>query len=761
MTESVRNYRVDGMSCGACVAHVERLVSRASGVKHVSVNLATAQAQIKTSEDFDEKSLLALLAKQGYPTSPIKLEDAAETLRKKQQQDDEQIRVVWKKFLLAGCLTLPIFITEMGGHLVPAFHHYLHQSFGASLWVMQAILALLVVIFPGREFFTKGFSALFGGNPDMNSLVALGSGAAIIYSLVVTFVPSWVTSSTSSIAMSVYYEAACVIITLVLLGRYWESKARSHTGDAIAKLMQLQPAVAHRVLDGQVVEVNADSLNVGDLVLVKPGERIPADGEITAGESSCDQAAMTGESLPVEKQTGDTVIGGTLNLSGSLTVRVSRAINDGLLSKIVQAVANAQAGKLPIQALADKVTFYFVPCILLIALLTFVGWYYLAGNLSNAVIHAVAVLIVACPCAMGLATPTAIMVATGRAAELGILYRDGSSLQRLADLSAIAFDKTGTLTQGSLSLVGQINLSQESPAQLLKLAASVEQSSEHPVAQALVDAAHQQALALSSPIQFLAHPGGGVTAQVDGRFMALGNKRLIEERYPDLDWSSLAPHASQLSDFSQQGHSYLYMVADGNLVAIFAFADVIKPDSQLGLKTLRAEGLQTFMITGDNPHTADHIASQLGIGKVHAEVLPTQKAQLIRDIKATHGTVGFVGDGINDAPALAEADVGIAMGTGTDIAMDAADIVLVKGSITGVATAYQLSRKSLRTIKQNLFWAFGYNVLLIPIATGLFSIWGLNLSPMMAAAAMALSSLLVVTNSLRLRLWRPSGANQH
>jgi heavy metal translocating P-type ATPase len=755
MQNQVRDYRIDGMSCGACVAHVERVVGRLEGVNQVSVNLATAQAQIKTAADFDEAGMLALLAKHGYPAQPIQPEDAAETLRKKQDEDEHHIQIVWRKFLIAAILTLPIFVVEMGGHLIPPFHHYLQETFDKSLWVAQAILALMVIIFPGREFFTKGFSALFAGNPDMNSLVALGSGAAVIYSLVVTFAPSLMATSTSSIALSVYYEAACVIITLVLLGRYWESRARSHTGDAIIKLMQLQPHTAHSLVNGEVVDVDAQKLALDDLILIKPGERIPADARVVSGYSSCDQSAMTGESVPVEKQEGDLIIGGTLNLSGALTAQVTRAIHDGLLAKIVQAVANAQSGKLPIQALADKVTYYFVPSILLIALVTFAGWYFIDGNMSNAVVHSVAVLIVACPCAMGLATPTAIMVATGRAAELGILYRDGASLQRLADVNAIAFDKTGTLTKGKLELIRQISLNETPENTLLRWAASAEQASEHPIAQALLNSAKLQELELIATDTFNVHPGGGVAAKIAGEDVLLGNKRFIETQAPSLNWQKLAAHEAQLSQLNQQGYSYLYMTQAGQLAAIFAFADTVKDDSPSGINHLKNAGVHTLMITGDNPHTANAIASQLGIHSVHAEVLPTDKAHLIDELKKSYGAVGFVGDGINDAPALATADVGIAMGTGTDIAMDSADIVLVKGSISGVATAFTLSRKSLRTIKQNLFWAFAYNVLLIPVATGLFSPWGLHLSPMMAAAAMAASSLLVVTNSLRLRFWHP------
>lgn len=758
MTTLLKVFQVEGMSCASCVAHVERVAAKLPGVQEVSVNLATANAHLTVDDTFDSQQLMTQLDKAGYPTTFVPEHGVSTSLADKQAADAQSIRAIKRDFALALLLTLPIFVLEMGSHLIPAFHHWLATAIPISLWPFQAVLAFFVLSFPGRSFFTKGIPHLINGAPDMNSLVALGSGAAFLYSLVATFSPTLLHAANSPIAISVYYEAACVIVTLVLLGRYLETRARSHTGDAITKLMQLQPQVAHKLHDNGIdtQEVAVNSLNVGDKLLVKPGERIPADGIVNSGTSSCDQSAMTGESLPLEKTTGDFVIGGTLNISGALIVEVTRTNQASLLTQIVNAVASAQAGKLPIQALVDKITLWFVPAILLIALATFSAWYFLGGSLVNGVIHGVAVLIVACPCAMGLATPTAIMVATGRAAELGVLFKDGGSLQKLAQIRAIAFDKTGTLTQGKLQFFKLINLSAHPDTALIQWAASAETQSEHPVATALVAYARAQNIPLLSTSNFNASAGGGITATIDNKEIALGNRRFLIGLYPNLpeEFSKIDKKYNNLDDFIKVGSSVLYLVAENNILGVLAFKDSLKPDACEAVTALSQSNVSSSMITGDNIATAHSIAAQLGITDVHADILPIDKAHQVNLLKQEKGTIAFVGDGINDAPALAEADVGIAMGTGTDIAMDSADVVLVNGHVMGVHHAIGLSRASMRVIKQNLFWAFAYNVLLIPLATGaLEPTLGWSLSPLLAALAMALSSLLVVSNSLRLRLW--------
>jgi P-type Cu+ transporter len=587
----------------------------------------------------------------------------------------------------------------------------------------------------------------------MNSLVAIGTGAAFAYSTVATFAPALLPEG----ARHVFFEAAAVIVTLILLGRWLEAQSKGRTSEAIRRLMGLQPPTARVLRDGQEQEVPAAQLLAGDIVLVRPGERIPADGEVTEGASFVDEAMITGEPVPVEKTPGARVTGGTVNGTGAFRFRATAVGGETVLSQIVRMVEQAQGSKLPIQALVDQVTMWFVPAVLAIAALTFGVWLVFGPDpaLAFALVNAVAVLIIACPCAMGLATPTSIMVGTGRAAELGVLFRKGEALQSLRDVEVVALDKTGTLTEGRPTLTDLAVVPAEDEAAILTLVAAVEAQSEHPVAQAIVAAARTRGLVLPEATAFQAVPGYGATALVDGRRVAVGADRYMARLSLDV-----APFAATAAALADQGRTPLYAAVDGRLVAALAVADPVKPGTPAALAALRAQGLHIAMVTGDNRRTAEAIARGLGIDEVVAEVLPDGKVAAVQGLREGGRKVAFVGDGINDAPALAAADVGLAVGTGTDIAIESADVVLMSGDLGAVATAFGISRATMANIRQNLFWAFAYNVALIPVAAGIF--WpfgGTLLSPMLAAGAMGLSSVFVLANALRLRRFQPAAAS--
>ena len=745
---------IEGMTCASCVSHVERALGTVAGVTQVRVNLATERAHIEWDKGANPPPMAELIRsveKAGYSAKPLDL--SADTNRQQQERQEAERIQLARQFTLAALLTLPVFILEMGSHLIPALHHWLMANLGNSHWPWQALLTSLVMFGPGRVFYLKGLPALARFQPDMNSLVALGSLAAWGYSLVATFYPQALPSA----AVHVYYEAAAVIVTLILLGRLLEARAKGRTSEAISQLIKLQPATANRLEAGEIRAVDIKLLQPGDLVLVRPGERIPVDGNLEGGSSFVDESMMTGEPIPVNKSVGDLVIGGTLNTTGSFTYRVTKVGQDTMLAQIIQLVEQAQGNKLPIQALVDQVTRWFVPAVMLVALLTFALWLVFGPepSLSFALVNAVAVLIVACPCAMGLATPTSIMVATGRAAGLGVLFRRGDALQTLAEVGVIAFDKTGTLTQGKPVLTDFVPSQGVDGNQLLSLAAAAEQHSEHPIAQALVAAAQEKALPLASLREFEAIPGFGLKAMLEdsqgqARQLYIGADRLMSQL--GLNLKTTAPIAQRLAD---EGKTPIYLALDGQLAGVMALADPIKPGAVEALRQLHQQGYRLAMITGDNARTAAVIARQLGIDEVVAEVLPEQKVAKVKSLRQQLGKLAYVGDGINDAPALAEADVGLAIGSGTQVAIESADVVLVRGNLSALVHSLGLAKATLRNIRQNLFWAFAYNVALIPLAAGLaYPQFGLLLSPVFAAAAMALSSVFVVTNALRLRRWQ-------
>ncbi len=739
---------VGGMTCASCVAHVETALKGVPGVIAASVNLATERATIRAlaGPGLIER-LRRAVADAGYEARRVE-NDTGGADRERARREEELGKLRFN-LIVAAALSAPVVVLEMGGHLIPAFHHWVAASLGeATVRQLSFLLATLVLFGPGLVFFLKGFPALLRRQPDMNALVAVGTLSAYLYSAVATFLPDVLPAG----AAQVYYEAAVVIVTLILFGRFLEARAKGRTSEAIRALAKLQPRTARVERDGETIDVDIDAVRVGDIVLVRPGERIPTDGVVTAGASHVDESMVTGEPAPVSKAVGAAVTGATVNGSGAFSFRATAVGADTTLAGIIRLVEQAQGAKLPIQAMVDRVTAVFVPAVFAIAAVTFVIWMAIGPEprLTHALVNAVAVLIIACPCAMGLATPAAIMTGTGRAAELGVLFRKGEALQTLQDVTLIAFDKTGTLTFGKPRLTDLIPATGEKDNDLLQLAAAVEAQSEHPVGAAIVAAAKDRGLAIPAVQSFNSVPGMGVAGVVDKRHVAIGAARYMAAL--GVEASAFDAHAARLSD---EGKTPFYVAVDNKVRAILCVADELKPTTKPAIDALHAIGLKTAMITGDDARTAKAIARRLGIDEIVAGVMPDGKVATLERLRETH-RVAFVGDGVNDAPALAAADAGIAIGAGADIAIEAADVVLMSSDLTKVPSALALSRATMRNIKQNLFWAFAYNALLIPVAAGaLYPINGAQLSPMLGAGAMALSSVFVLTNALRLRRFRP------
>ena len=742
---------IEGMTCASCVARVEKALLKVEGVSEAQVNLATETAWVKALHS-QIPALIAAVEKAGYQATVKSGTDmSADSHGAFQEKKANETAQLKRDLWLAVILTAPVFILEMGSHLIPAFHHFIAHTLGTqNSWYLQFVLTTLVLIIPGRRFYQHGIPALLRLAPDMNSLVAVGTIAAYGFSCIATFFPQLLPQST----VHVYFEAAAVIVALILLGRYLEAKAKGKTSEAIQYLVGLQPKTARVQQNNHWVDLAIADVQQGMLIEIRPGEKVAVDGEVVAGQSYIDEAMISGEPLPVAKQAGDQVVGGTVNQNGTLQIKATAVGQDSVLAQIIQMVEQAQGSKLPIQAVVDKVTLWFVPAVMALAALTFMVWFLFGPepNLTYALVNAVAVLIIACPCAMGLATPTSIMVGTGRAAELGVLFRKGEALQLLQQTKVVALDKTGTLTEGKPLLTDFEVTADFNQQTVLQLVASVEAKSEHPIAHAIVQAAREQELELSKVTDFDSITGAGVKAQVAGQQLHIGAERLMQDLGLNVDLFRAT--AQKLGD---QGRSPLYVAINQKLAAIIAVADPIKPTTYSAIQALHDQGLKVAMITGDHQHTAQAIAKQLKIDQVIAEVLPHEKVDAVRQLQQQYGVLTFVGDGINDAPALAQADVGMAIGTGTDVAIEAADVVLMSGNLQHVATGIGLSQATMRNIKQNLFWAFVYNIALIPIAAGvLYPFWGILLSPMFAAGAMALSSVFVVSNALRLKAYQPA-----
>ena len=741
--------QIEGMTCASCVSRVEKALKAVPGVADAAVNLATEKATVRLlSGTVDMSALEAAVRGAGYELRKTK---AAEASAGEEDHRATELRSLRYAVTISALMTLPLFLVEMGSHFIPGVHELIMGTIGMrNNLYLQFALATFVLFGPGLRFFRKGVPNLLRWTPDMNSLVVLGTTAAWGYSVVATFSPGVLPSGTAN----VYYEAAAVIVTLILLGRYLEARAKGRTSQAIKRLVGLQPKTAFVLRGGEFVEAQISEVVAGDVIRIRPGEKIPVDGTVIDGSSYVDESMITGEPLPIRKTADSAVVGGTINKTGSITFKATKVGNDTLLAQIIKLVEAAQGSKLPIQALVDRVTGWFVPAVILAAVLTFAAWYAFGPSpaLSFALVNAVAVLIIACPCAMGLATPTSIMVGTGRAAELGILFRKGEALQSLRDADVVALDKTGTLTKGRPELTDLVAAEGFEADEVLFLVASLETLSEHPIAEAIVSAAKSKGIATAAVAGFEATPGFGVSGSVSGRQVLVGADRALATS--GIDVSGFSTEAERLG---ASGKSPLYAAIDGRLAAIIAVSDPVKETTPQAIKSLHELGLKVAMITGDNRRTAEAIARKLGIDEVVAEVLPEGKVEAIRKLRQDGRSVAFIGDGINDAPALAEADVGIAVGTGTDIAIESADVVLMSGDLNGVAKAIALSKATILNIKQNLFWAFAYNVSLIPVAAGvLYPVNGILLSPIFAAAAMAMSSVFVLGNALRLKSVNPA-----
>jgi len=746
--------RLYGMSCAACAQRVETVLGRVPGVEECRVNFATEQASVQFDPArIDLEGLQAAFSKAGYRAEPLAAPAAASEAEEAER--DRQTQQLQRKLSVGGFASAVLIVgglPMMTGLDLPWIPGWLHHP------LLQLVLATPVVVWVGQSFFLGAWKAFWQRSADMNLLVALGTGAAYLYSLLPTFFPDWLRAR--GLPPDVYYETAAVVITLVLLGRWFEQRARRQTSAAIRQLMGLQAKTARRLHDGHEEDVPIESVQVGDRLLVRPGETIPTDGRIVSGCSMLDESMVTGESLPVAKGPGDEVIGATLNQTGSFQFEASRVGQDTLLAQIVRLVQQAQTSKAPIQKLADRVTGWFVPVVMAIAISTFVVWFVATGNLTLAMLTTVGVLVIACPCALGLATPTSVMVGTGKGAECGLLIDGADSLEIAHRVQAIAFDKTGTLTQGQPQVTDFVAVAGiAAEGELLRLAAAVEQASEHPLAAATVNYARRQEVGdWPEATDFEAIAGSGVQARVGDRTVQIGTPHWLAElgiateaTLPDGE--AIAARARQ---WEAECKTVIWLAVDGEVAGLLAIADALKPNAAAVVNKLRQLHLEVVMITGDNPRTAEAIAQQAGIRRVYAQVRPDRKAAIVRELQAEGKCVAMVGDGINDAPALAQADVGIALGTGTDVAIAAADIALISGDLKGIVTAIQLSRATLRNIRSNLFFAFIYNVAGIPIAAGvLYPLGGWLLNPMLAGAAMAFSSVSVVANALRLRSFQP------
>ncbi|HEU4880315.1 MAG TPA: heavy metal translocating P-type ATPase [Gemmatimonadaceae bacterium] len=741
---------VTGMTCAACAARIERSLAKAEGVAEASVNLATERAMVR----FDPAvtgvdKIVETIRSAGYDAiipaaEPLTLGDQEDAQSVARREEYEKLR---RKFWIAAALALPVLIIAMSHGRIAAL------DFAGAGW-LQFVLTTPVIFYSGAQFYRGAWAALRHRAADMNTLIALGTGAAYVYSVAALFAPSMFSARTMSgmsgpMGPPIYFEAAAVIIALILLGRMLEARAKGRTSEAIKRLIGLQAKTAMVIRDGREVETAIERVVPGDVIVVRPGERIPVDGIIRDGTSSTDESMLTGESLPVEKEIGSTVFGGTINRTGFFRFEATKVGRDTMLARIVDLVEKAQGSKAPIARLADKVSGIFTPVVLCIAVATFAIWFVLAPvetRFTLALVNFVAVLIIACPCALGLATPTAIMVGTGVGAEHGILVRSGESLETAHRISTIVLDKTGTITSGepAVTTIESIGITE---SELLSIAAAAELGSEHPIARAIVQAARERKVSIGHPMRFEAMPGQGMRAEIAGQSVVIGNPALIAGL--GIDTTSIGAIVDRIA---ANGGTPVVVTVDKRIAGVIGVADQVRPESRGAIAAMQKMGIEVVMLTGDNKRTADAIARQVGVNRVLAEVMPADKAAEVKRLRDGGEVVAMVGDGINDAPALAEADVGIAVGTGTDVAIEASDITLLRGDLRRVVTAIALSRATISTVKQNLFWAFVYNVIGIPIAAGLlYPVTGWLLSPVIASAAMSLSSVSVLTNSLRLK----------
>jgi len=738
-----KEYKLSGMTCASCAMTVEMAVKDLETVEDVNVNLATERLSLVPKEGFDSQQVLDAVAEAGYQAEE-KGKDRPSDVNEEAAIKAQELRKKKQELLILLLTTLPLLYISMGSMVGLPLPSFLDHMAHPLVFVLSQLVLTLPAVWIGRGFYQRGFRNLIKKHPNMDSLIAVGTSAAFFYSL---YSVSQVFLGHHPFVHQLYFESVAVIITLILLGKYLESSAKGRTSQAIQSLLELVPSQATVIRYGEAVTIDTEDIRVGDIIRIKPGERMPVDGLVTDGQTFVDESMMTGESVPIEKKVGDIITSATINQNGSIDYQATRVGSDTTLAQIVRLVEEAQGSKAPIAALADKISLYFVPIVLSLATLSALGWYFLAGeSLSFSLSIFIAVLVIACPCALGLATPTAIMVGTGKGAENGILIKSGQALEAAYQLDTIVLDKTGTITVGKPSLTDLLPLGDLNRPDLLRLIASAEQHSEHPLAQAILEAAEKEGLDLLPVSQFEAMVGRGLSAQVEDKQLLIGNERLMKEK--NIDRSAFQ---EQLLELSQEGKTAMFVAIDGQLAGILAVADEMKSSSLKAVQELQSMGLEVIMLTGDREETAKAIAQKAGIPKVIAGVLPDGKATAIKDLQEADKKLAMVGDGINDAPALVQADVGIAIGSGADVAIESADVVLMHSDLQDVVKAIKLSQATIRNIKENLFWAFAYNTLGIPIAMGLLHLFGGPLlNPMLAGLAMSLSSVSVVVNALRL-----------
>ena len=740
-----KTIQIQGMTCAACAKAVERVISKLNGVTEANVNLATE----KLSIIYDSNKLRVSEIKNAIEKAGYKVIEDEATVDTDRERKEKERKALWNRFIISAIFTIPLFYISMGHMLMLPLPELLHPNMHPLNFAIAQLILVIPSLLAGYKFFTVGFSALARRSPNMDSLIAIGTSAAFIYGIYAIYE---ISRGNGDYANNLYFEAGGVIITLIMLGKYLETVTKGKTSEAIKKLMGLAPKTAIIIKDGKEMELSIDEVEVGDIILVKPGEKMPVDGVVVEGTTAVDESMLTGESIPVEKNTGDNIIGASINKNGSIKYKATKVGKDTALAQIIKLVEDAQGSKAPIAKMADVISGYFVPIVMVLAIVSALAWYFIGRESAVfAVTIFISVLVIACPCALGLATPTAIMVGTGKGAENGVLIKSGVALETTHKIKIIVFDKTGTITEGKPK-VTDIVMDGISQNDLLQIAASAEKGSEHPLGEAIVKRAEEQGLSYKKVDSFQAIPGHGIEVIIENMNVLAGNKKLMVER--DISIVNLEAKSDKLAG---EGKTPMYIAINNQLTGIIAVADTVKANSRKAIESLHRMGIEVAMITGDNRRTAEAIAKQVGIDHVLAEVLPQDKANEVKKLQAEGKKVAMVGDGINDAPALAQADIGIAIGSGTDVAMASADIVLMRSDLMDVPTAIQLSKSTIRNIKENLFWAFGYNTLGIPVAMGVLHLFGGPLlNPMIAAAAMSLSSVSVLMNALRLKRFKPA-----
>lgn len=738
-------FKIEGMECAACAKAVERAAGRLEGVMEANVNLATEKLSIK----YDSSTVRVSDIKRAVEKAGYKVADEENTADTDKERKGKEIKALWKKFIVSAIFTAPLLYISMGHMIGLPLPGLINPMMHPAAFALSQLLLTLPVIVSGSRFYTIGFKSLIRRSPNMDSLVAMGTSAAFLYGI---YAAAKIITGNVEYTHDLYFESAAVIITLITLGKYLESVSKGKTSEAIKKLMGLSPKTATILRDRKEVEIPVDEVEVGDILVVKPGEKMPVDGVVVGGNTSVDESMLTGESIPVEKNSGDKIIGASINKNGTIKYKATKVGKDTVLAQIIKLVEDAQGSKAPIAKLADIISGYFVPVVIALALLSGFGWYFIGKE--SAVFSLtifISVLVIACPCALGLATPTAIMVGTGKGAEHGILIKSGTALETAHKIQTVVFDKTGTITEGKPVVTDIISAGSIKKDDLLQLAASAEKGSEHPLGDAIVKDAEDKVLKLKKINSFKAIPGQGIRAVIDNVEILLGNRKFMREC--DISLKDMEAVSDKLAS---DGKTPMYIALDSNISGIIAVADTVKENSRKAVDMLHKMGIEVVMITGDNKRTAEAIAAQVGIDRVLSEVLPEDKADEVKKLQFEGKKVAMVGDGINDAPALARADIGIAIGSGTDVAIESADIVLMRSDLMDVPVAVQLSKSTIRNIKENLFWAFGYNSIGIPVAMGILHIFGGPLlNPMIAGAAMSLSSVSVVTNALRLKRFKP------